>query len=386
MTVLLGGTARTGAALTVAFAVFAFVASSAAASPVSHSPRSYGYQMHWYRWHPSLRALSARTAAFGSTAVLGLDSMWDLPRLRAAYGLADVRAVPELRAAIVRVDPGRLRSLLARAPEDRRIRYLAPLGPKRRLTAMPNDPLLSLVDSTTGLPYEWQFAPSHVARALDLSPGSPTIVVGTIDTGAADVPDLAGKVDARWTVAQDGTLTRDPGGNDVVGHGTAVASLIAANVDDGLGMAGFGGATHLIAVRAQALTDTEVAVALMKLDTLGVRIVNMSFGEDAPEVPILRDAIHKAAADGMLLVAAAGNSAANVAYPAADLQPPGGGPSYGLAVGATDVTGNLADFSNSGERLSLVAPGGYAGPVLRRPGRCRAAHDVRQLLLPVLDR
>ncbi len=127
-------------------------------------------------------------------------------------------------------------------------------------------------------------------------------------------------------------------------------------------MAGFGGATHLIAVRAQALTDTEVAVALMKLDKLGVRIVNMSFGEDAPEGPMLRDAIHKAAADGMLLVAAAGNSSAAVAYPAADLQPPGGGPSYGLAVGATDVTGGLADFSNSGERLSLVAPGGYQGP------------------------
>ena len=202
-------------------------------------------------------------------------------------------------------------------------------------------------------------------------------MVGTIDTGVADVPDLAGKVDARWTVAQDGTLTRDPGGNDVVGHGTAVASLIAANVDDGFGMAGFGGATHLIAVRAQALTDTEVAVALMKLDRLGVRIVNMSFGEDAPEAPILRDAIHKAAADGMLLVAAAGNSAAEVAYPAADLQPPGGGPSYGLAVGATDVGGNLASFSNSGEQALPRRARRLPGPVLRRPGRCRRRSAMR---------
>lgn len=60
-------------------------------------------------------------------------------------------------------------------------------------------------------------------------------------------------------------------------------------------------------------------------------------------------------------MAAAGNSAADVAYPAADLQPPGGGPSYGLAVGAADAAGKLASFSNSGERLSLVAPGGYQG-------------------------
>ena len=243
---------------------------------VSPSPK-VSSQMQWFRWHPPAHSVGRRPA--------------------------------------VHVSP-------VAASWDRRVRYLAPLGSTRRLAAMPNDPLLSTIDSTTGLPYEWQFARSHVDRALELSAGSPTIVVGTIDTGVADVPDLAGKVDARWTVAQDGTLTRDAGGNDVVGHGTAVASLIAANVDDGFGMAGFGGATHLIAVRAQALTDTEVAVALMKLDRLGVRIVNMSFGEDRQEAPILRDAIRRAEADGMLLVAAAGNSTADVAYPAADLQPP----------------------------------------------------------------
>jgi subtilisin family serine protease len=324
---------------------------------VSPSP-TVSRQMQWFRWQPPVRAVGRPAVHVGSVGVIGLESMRDLHSLRARYGFEVVRVLPELHAAVIVVN----HSLVANVSGDARIRYLTPLGPKRHLTAMPNDPLLSSIDPGTGLPYEWQFARSHVDRALELSPGSPTIVVGTIDTGVADVPDLAGKVDARWTVAQDGTLTRDAGGNDVVGHGTAVASLIAANVDDGFGMAGFGGATHLIAVRAQALTDTEDAVALMKLDRLGARIVNMSFGQDTPEQPILRDAIHKAAADGMLLVAAAGNSAAEVAYPAADLQPPGGGPSYGLAVGATDVGGNLASFSNSGERLSLVAPGGYDDP------------------------
>lgn len=342
----------------VAVALLAPAASAASSKPSVSPPPKVSGQMRWFRRHAPARSVERRAAQVGSVGVIGLESMRDLPSLRARYGFEVVRMIPELHAAVVGVD----RSLAANASGDPRIRYLAPLGPERRLTAMPNDPLLSSIDSRTGLPYEWQFARSHVDRALELSLGSPTIVVGTIDTGVADVPDLAGKVDARWTVAQDGTLTRDAGGNDVVGHGTAVASLIAANVDDGFGMAGFGGATHLIAVRAQALTDTEVAVALIKLDTLGVRIVNMSFGEAAAEEPILRDAIRKAAADGILLVAAAGNSAADVAYPAADLQPPGGGPSYGLAVGATDAAGNLASFSNSGQRLSLVAPGSYQGP------------------------
>ena len=342
----------------VAVVLLAPAASAATRKQSISPPPKVSRQMQWFRGHPAERSVARRAVQLGSVAVIGVESMRDLPSLRARYRFEVVRLIPELHAALVGVD----RSLAANAFGDRRIRYLAPLGPERRLTAMPNDPLLSSIDSTTGLPYEWQFARARVDHALESSPGSPTIVVGTIDSGAADVPDLAGKVDARWTVAQDGTLTRDAGGNDDVGHGTAVASLIAANVDDGFGMAGFGGATHVIAVRARALTDTEVAVALMKLDRLGVRIVNMSFGVEAPDEPIVRDAIHKAAADGILLVAAAGNSAADVAYPAADLQPPGGGPSYGLAVGATDVAGNLASFSNSGKRLSLVAPGGYRGP------------------------
>jgi subtilisin family serine protease len=311
--------------------------------------------MHWYRWHPLPRSVQARSRAMGSTAVLGLASMRELARLRAEYAFHVIRSLQSLHAAEIRIT----RSLLAGAPEDRRIRYLSPLGASRQVAAMPDDPLVSTIDPLTLLPYEWQFASAHVDRALDLSSGSSKILVGTIDTGAADVPDLSGKIDQRWTASPNGKLTRDRGGSDIAGHGTAVASLIAANVGDGFGMAGFGGATHLIVVRVWKFTDVSTAAALMKLDSLGVRIVNMSFGGDAPETPLMLDAIHKAAADGMLLVAATGNSAHAVAHPAADLQPAGGARSYGLAVGASDVEGNLAFFSNFGASLSLLAPGGY---------------------------
>jgi hypothetical protein len=60
-------------------------------------------------------------------------------------------------------------------------------------------------------------------------------------------------------------------------------------------------------------------------------------------------------------VAASGNEHGYVSWPAADLQPSGGGRSYGLAVGATDLAGKLAYFSNSGKHLSLVAAGNYVG-------------------------
>jgi subtilisin family serine protease len=300
-----------------------------------------------------------------SRVVIGLRAAGDLAALRARYGLTGLRPIPELRAVMARVDKPQLRRLAAAATVDPRIRYLSPLGPRRRALAVPNDPLLSALDPRSNLPFEWQFAAAHVDRALDFSAGSPSIVVGVIDTGLADIPDLAGKVDSRWAFSTDGQLTplRSFAGNDTSGHGTAVASVIAANVGDGFGMAGFGGAAHVISFKAdtQKFSDAALAIAIAKLDSLGVRIINMSLGGKVPASPILLDAIHKAAHDGVLIIASVGNSHDFAGHPAADLQPAGGARSYGLAVGASDVTGQLASFSNSGSHLSLLAPGDYAG-------------------------
>jgi subtilisin family serine protease len=304
-------------------------------------------------------------AAFGSTAVLGLESMQDLSSLRAAYGFERVRPIPALHAAEVRVDGTELRALLAGAPADPRIRYVSPLGPRRQVAGRPNDPLLNAIDGRTSLSYEWQFDAARVGRALDLSQGDPRIVVGVIDTGVADIPDLAGKLDGLWSVTGTEIAPSQPAGNDDHGHGTAVASLIAANVDDGFGLAGFGGATHVIGVHAGEqgyFFDASVAIALTKLVSLGARIVNLSLAGGTPSEPILVDAIHLAAANGVLLIAATGNNHHGyVEWPAADLQPSGGRRSYGLAVGATDVEGRRADFSDWGTHLSVVAPGDYGG-------------------------
>ncbi|MDX6486139.1 MAG: hypothetical protein QOF43_1292, partial [Gaiellaceae bacterium] len=323
---------------------------TSAALPAPRTARA----MTWLRWQHASRTLQARFVRPGSLAVLGVARPGDLEPLRARYGFSVVRAFPELHAAEVRAPA----ALVAAARFDSRIRYLSPLGSRQRLLSLATSPLVTNVDPLTGVPFEWQFEAADVGPALALSPGSASIIVGTIDSGVADIPDLAGKVDQRWTVSSTGRVTRGRNAVDYVGHGTAVASLIAAN---GFGMAGFGGATHVIAIRAPSLTPIAVAVALMKLDKLGVRIVNMSFGSAAPEPPIVLDAIHKAAADGLLLIAAAGNSGAPVAHPAADLQSQGGQESDGLAVGASDVDGKLAFFSNAGDHLSLVAPGSYLG-------------------------
>ena len=185
-------------ALGLAFAAFAAPAAampnetSSPAQPISPPPK-VGEPMHWFHSPLSARRLQSRAAAFGSVAMLGLESMRDLASLRDEYGFDRVHAIPELHAAEVSVDSTQLRSLLAHAPGDRRLRYVSPVGPSRSTLGPPNDPLLWTPDPVLGIPYEWQFGVAGLDRALELSPGSPAIVVGTIDSGVARVPDLAAR-------------------------------------------------------------------------------------------------------------------------------------------------------------------------------------------------
>ena len=352
-------TARLTAALLAALVALAVATPAAVAARLSRPAQVRSSYFRWYRWHPTARLLHRH---YGSKIVIGLQSMQDLKSLRVEYGFQHVQTIPALHAAEVRVNRAQVHALLTRGTHDTRIRYVSPIHTMKPLS-VPNDPYLSKIDSTTQLPYEWAFLATHVDTALQYTQGDPHIDVGIIDSGLTYIPDLAGKIDSLWTV--NGTkVSQAFNSNDRFGHGTGVGSLIAANVDDGFGMAGFGGATHIIGInaydwRTRGIPDASAAVALNKLVSLGVRIVNMSFGSQTPSHPILVDAIHRAAAKGVLLIAAAGNASSTVSWPAALLQPAGGGPSYGLAVGATTADGRRAFFSNWGDHLSLMAPGTY---------------------------
>ena len=127
-------------------------------------------------------------------------------------------------AACVRVNAAQLHALLANETTDPRLRYVAPVGPVRKTMSMPNDPLLHTIDASTGLPYEWSFAASNVPHALDISKGNSGIVVGVIDTGVENVPDLKGKIDSIWTASGTTVSQAAPEGNDLYGHGTGVTA------------------------------------------------------------------------------------------------------------------------------------------------------------------
>ncbi|MBC2593283.1 S8 family serine peptidase [Ruficoccus amylovorans] len=140
------------------------------------------------------------------------------------------------------------------------------------------------------------------------------------------------------------------GQSDPVGHGTAVASLIAGQDSPVLGLAAGTTILSLPVLNDDGLSDTfRVSAAVVQAVDLGARVISMSLGAYGDSA-VLRQAIKYAREHGVVLVASVGNDGAGqVAYPAA----------YDgvLAVAAVDALSQPASFSNYGPQVDIAAPG-----------------------------
>lgn len=107
------------------------------------------------------------------------------------------------------------------------------------------------------------------------------------------------------------------GNNDVRGveadHGTFVASLIAANRNNGIGIDGIASSVEIMALRAVPKGDEydkDIALAVRYAVDNGANIINMSFGKDfSPNKKWVDDAMKYAAEHNVLLVHGSGNDA-----------------------------------------------------------------------------
>ena len=137
-------------------------------------------------------------------------------------------------------------------------------------------------------------------------------------------------------------------------HGTAVASIIAANTADYSGLAP---STKLYAAsvfetnqqQGEIASTISLVRALDWLLSSGVEVINISLA--GPPNRLLEAALKRASEQDVLIVAAAGNGgpAAAPMYPAAY--------SSVIAVTAVDRTGKVFRLANRGNYLDLAAPG-----------------------------
>ncbi len=205
--------------------------------------------------------------------------------------------------------------------------------------------------------------------------------IAVVDSGIALVPAIRERVVA--SVDFTGGA-----GEDAFGHGTHVAGIIAAAADDTLPVVteryqGVAPGAHLVNLRvldgegAGRVSDVIRAVewAVANRRRYGIRVINLSLGhpvfESAADDPLC-EAVERAVAAGMVVVAAAGNlgKTADGTPVIGGIESPGNSP-YAITVGAlnTKQTGARSDdvvatYSSRGPtpydftlKPDLVAPG-----------------------------
>lgn len=251
--------------------------------------------------------------------------------------------------------------------------------PASRLERLMADPRVLSVEPDRVVTIQAQTLPTGIDRIDgELSStvsgngsGAVNVDVAVLDTGIqTNHPDLnvvGGKNCSTGNSYADGH-----------GHGTHVSGTIAAK-DDGNGVVGVAPGARLWAVRVlnnQGSGTTSTIICGINWVTANagtIEVVNMSLGgsgsdSTCPGSDAYHNAICNSVNAGVTYVVAAGNSAANANNfrPAtysevitvsalADFNgQPGGG---GAATCRSDVDDTLADFSNYGSDVDLIAPG-----------------------------
>lgn len=262
------------------------------------------------------------------------------------------------------VDEGQtVKGTVAKLNRDPNVAYAVPNYIAHASAFVPNDP---------GYRKQWNFAGGFgidmpdawsIARRRH-APGGKGAVVAVLDTGVAyqsrgrrfrRAPDLR-----HFTRGYD-FVDDDHYPNDLNGHGTFVSGTIAQTTNNGQGAAGIAYRAKIMPLRvldADGAGDTvSIARALRYAARHKADVVNLSLEFDssvrAAQIPDIVSAVRYARKKGVVVVAAAGNQAANVvAYPARVRGV--------IAVAATTIRGCEAEYSNAGRDVDIAAPGGGA--------------------------
>jgi serine protease len=232
-------------------------------------------------------------------------------------------------------------------------------------------------------------APQAWTQASQLGgSGGRGITIAVLDSGIAYAnrgryrrsPDLSG---ARFVRGYD-FVDDDPYPNDEYGHGTFVASTIAATANNAYGTVGVAYRSRIMPLR---VLDTEgrgypsvISRAIRFAIRHGAHVINLSL--ELYDGPLLsprprsvtasrsvRSALADARKAGVVVISAAGNSSdPNVPAKRYD--------TLAINVGGTTEHGCLGDYSNHGPGLDVVAPGGGADAEVPDDPNCKVSAPI----------
>jgi serine protease len=220
--------------------------------------------------------------------------------------------------------------------------------------------------------YQWHMDNStyggiSTEEAWQLTSGDSNVIVAVIDTGVAyeDYSQVVGGMTVSYYRAPDLAQTsfvpgydfvnNDTHPNDDNGHGTHVTGTIAQSTNNGIGVAGVAFSCSVMPVKVLdkygSGTYSDIAEGIIWAADQGAKVINLSLGGSASSAT-LESACAYTYNKGVTIVCAAGNDGQPaISYPAAY-------DAYCIAVGATRFDETRTYYSNYGNSLDIVAPGG----------------------------
>ncbi|MDR3379470.1 S8 family peptidase [Cupriavidus basilensis] len=306
-------------------------------------------------------------------------------------------ADPEATAARLRQDPR-----IADAVPDRWLRLH---------DTVPNDPEFALNQPYLGTPAQ-VVGGVNLPPAWDRTRGSSSLVIAVVDTGYLPHPDLASRIVPGYDFITDPSIANDGNGRDADAtdagdgvpagftcpgtttptttatnnswHGTRVAGTLGALTNNGVNIAGVDWNARIQPVRVSGrcgalLSDTVdgmrwaggLSVPNVPANPTPARVINVSLGGGTCS-SIEQQAVTDLAANGVVVVAATGNSAGAVEAPADCTGV--------VAVTAHANDGENASYANVGPQVTLSAPGGGCGNSKVSGGKCSVAESFIRTL------
>ncbi len=288
----------------------------------------------------------------------GKKPLTDLDNLMNRFGFELVRSIPQLDAFVLRGGINDFNTFLLKNGKSLGVDYVSPRS-TFQIDSMQTSDAIGLEGVPNDPRWDEQYGP-QIIRANDAwsqISGPPTnpIIIGVIDTGIDyNHPDL----DAVYLPGGYDWVNDDNDPMDDNDHGTHVAGIIAAEINNSLGIAGVAGfGPSYVRVMAEKVftsygggSDDVIAQGIVHAVDFGIDIMSNSWGGGPSD--IIAEAMEYARDNGVIIIAAAGNGFG----PDADQHYPSALP-YVISVSSTDRNDQLSFFSSYGYTVDVAAPG-----------------------------
>jgi subtilase family protein/Calx-beta domain-containing protein/fervidolysin-like protein len=294
---------------------------------------------------PALAAPSGPSSASTATSktpvivkLKGFVTGAEADAMLGALGGEFVRDLPQLHTRVLNVPSDALAAVVTAYGRHPAVERAAAAVSMEQAGA-PNDP---------GYPQQWALPKVSWDKAYGIVPILGAARIAVLDTGIdATHPDLLGRTSPGRSFV-GGVAEVDPNG-----HGTALAGIAAANVNNLVGMAGvaYAGTTvsSVQVLRSDGTGwDSDVVSGIVWAADNGANVILMGFSS-ANFSAAMQDAVNYASSKGVVLVAATGNKGSSApSYPA--------GMANVIGVAATDRNDAVLPTSNTGS-AAVAAPG-----------------------------